>query len=152
MTKSGTVIAAAAACTSKLRGDVRAVRAGDTVRVGGVTVTATEAYNLHKEFHPRGEGVGYQVAVDGGTVFHAGDTDDIPETHGLKPDVALLPVGGTYTMDVSEGVAAAKAIGATVSIPMHYGYIVGERKDGERFAAALGERARVLTPVQPFVR
>lgn len=152
LTKDGTVIVAAAGAAAKLRGDVRAVNAGDVVQASGVTVTATEAYNVNKKFHPRGLGVGYLVAVDGGTIFHAGDTDDIPETHGLKPDAALLPVGGTYTMDVPEGVAASRAIGATVSIPMHYGYIVGSSKDGERFAATLGPAARVLTPVEPFTR
>lgn len=150
--KPGGAVVAAASCADKFSGDVRAVRAGDVVRVGAVAVTVTEAYNLHKKFHPRGDGVGYVVAADGGTIFHAGDTDDIPETHGLKPDVALLPVGGTYTMDVPEAVAAARAIGANVAVPMHYGTIVGSRTDGAHFAAALGTAARVLTPVQPFAR
>lgn len=148
--KDQATIVAAEACAGQLSGDVRALKAGDVLRIGPVSVTATEAYNIRKPFHPRGEGVGFMVAVDGGTIFHAGDTDDIPETHGLKPDIALLPVGGTYTMDAPEAIRAAQAIGATMSVPMHYGYIVGTPEDGQAFARALAERARVLQPQIPF--
>lgn len=166
--KEGATVVAASACADKLSGGVRALDPGGVLRVGpartrhnfrdvggsvaggDVTITATEAYNQAKPYHPRGEGVGFLVAVDGGTIFHAGDTDDIPETRGLKPDLALLPVGGTYTMDVDEAVSAARAVGAAISIPMHYGYIVGSPEDGERFAQALGERAKFLTPQMPF--
>lgn len=148
--KDGAVVAAARACAGKLSGSVKALDAGEVLRVGAVTITVFPSYNISKTFHPRGEGVGFLVAVDGGTIFHAGDTDDIPETHGLKPDIALLPVGGTYTMDVPEAIRAAQAIGATMSVPMHYGYIVGTPDDGARFVDAQGERARLLQPVYPF--
>lgn len=150
--KDAGIVVAAGACASQLTGDVRSIEPGSVLRVGEVTLTATEAYNISKSYHPRGEGVGFLVAVDGGTVFHAGDTDDIPETHGLKPDLALLPVGGTYTMDVPEAVGAARAIGASVSIPMHFGYIVGTRADGPRFVESVGERGRLLTPKITFTK
>ena len=150
ITKQEGMIVAAEACADQLTGNVHPMKPGEVFRVGAVTVTATWAYNLSKRYHPRGDGVGYLVAIDGGTLFHAGDTDDIPETHALKPDVALLPVGGTYTMDVDEAVRAANAIGALVSVPMHYGYIVGSPDDGSRFAAALGTRAQCLKPLIPF--
>lgn len=148
--KDGGTIVAATACADSLPGDVCPLVAGDVLRVGDTVITATEAYNLGKKFHPRGEGVGFLVAVDGGTLFHAGDTDDIPETHGLKPDVALLPVGGTYTMDVAEAARAAEAIGAVVTIPMHYGFIVGSAQDGQRFVDASRAPTRVLVPREPF--
>lgn len=150
--KNAGIVVAAGTCASQLAGDVRPMEPGSVLRVGDVTVTATDAYNISKSYHPRGEGVGFLVSMDGGIVFHAGDTDDIPETHGLKPDVALLPVGGTYTMDVPEAVDAARAIGAGISIPMHFGYIVGARADGPRFVKTLGERGRVLTPKIPFAK
>lgn len=143
-------VVAAEACAHELSGNVRGVEAGQVVRVSGVTITATEAYNLDKPFHPRGRGVGFLVAVDGKTIFHAGDTDNIPETHNLRPDVALLPVGGTYTMNVSEAAEAARAIGARVSVPMHYGYIVGTPDDGRRFVQLLGRGVELLEPVIPF--
>ncbi len=144
------VIVAAEACAEQLVGDVRSLRPGEVVTIGDVVVTATEAYNLTKKFHPRGEGVGFLVAVDGGTIFHAGDTDDIPETHALAPDVALLPVGGTYTMDVEEAARAAQAMGAGISVPMHYGFIVGSRDAGETFARIAPIPTRVLTPREAF--
>lgn len=150
--KEGATTVAARACAGQLAGNVHGMEPGEVFRVGDATITATFAYNLSKRYHPRGEGVGFLVAVDGGTIFHAGDTDDIPETHGLSPDVALLPVGGTYTMDVSEAVGAAKAVGATVTIPMHYGFIVGTPNDGWRFADTVGERAQVLVPRVSFPR
>lgn len=152
LAKERATIVAASACAGQLTGSVEALDAGGVTRVGDVTITATPAYNLTKPYHPRGEGVGFLVAVDGGTIFHAGDTDDIPETHGLAPDVALLPVGGTYTMGVPEAVRAAREICSAIAIPMHYGYIVGTQVDGRRFAESLQDAARVLTPQSPFAR
>lgn len=151
MTRESSVVVAAHECAYQLSGNVRSVRPGQTLAVGEVTITATHAYNLDRPFHARGDGVGFLVSVDGGTIFHAGDTDDIPETHGLKPDIALLPVGGKYTMDVREAVAAALAIGAELSIPMHYGFITGTRNDGREFVRILGgRRARYLEPKIPY--
>lgn len=152
VTKDGATIIASDACADQLTGDVRAVKPGEVIRVGAATITATWAYNLQKRYHPRGEGVGFLVAVDGGTLFHAGDTDDIPETHDVRPDVAFLPVGGTYTMDVPEAVRAAKAIGAGITVPMHFGYIVGAAGDGRRFVEQLGSGGQFLRPEIPFAQ
>jgi len=150
LVKDGATIVAAAACADRLPGDVRPLSVGQVLTVGRVVITVVDAYNLRKSFHPKGEGVGFLVAVDEGTIFHAGDTDDIPETHGLKPDVALLPVGGTYTMDVAEAARAAAALGAALTIPMHFGYIVGSPEDGTRFAREASVPVSVLTPAEPF--
>ena len=59
--------------------------------------------------------------------------DVIPEMEGLKADVALLPVGGTYTMDPVEACRAALAIKPRAAVPMHYGSVVGSREDAIRF-------------------
>lgn len=149
----GTVIVAPRRAAELLPGmECLVIRPEEEIRLGDVTVTATWAYNLEAPFHPRGQGVGYCVRVDGGTIFHAGDTDDIPETHGLKPDLALLPVGGTYTMDVPEAAQAAAAIGASLTVPMHYGFIVGSKEDGDRLAKSARVPVRVLTPKEAFSR
>ena len=64
---------------------------------------------------------------------------------GLDCDVALLPVGGTYTMDVEEAVQAATDIGPKVAVPMHWGGgVVGERKDAERFRSLYDGEVVVL--------
>jgi len=76
----------------------------------------------------------YIINTDGKRIYHAGDTDFIPEMKELKEiDVALLPVGGTYTMDAAEAAKAANTIKPKVAVPMHYGSIVGSEKDAKRF-------------------
>jgi L-ascorbate metabolism protein UlaG (beta-lactamase superfamily) len=77
--------------------------------------------------------VGYVVTVEGMRLYFAGDTDHIPEMVDLRCDVALLPVGGTYTMDAEEAAQAAAAIGPQVVVPMHWGAgVVGSHADAER--------------------
>ncbi len=136
-----TVIVAPAPCLKKLGGlpGRRAeVSPGTEVDVGGVKIRAIPAYNVRPErrkFHPREKGyVGYVFELDGVKVYHAGDTDLIPEMEGLEVDVALLPVSGTYVMDPEEAARAAEAIGPRVAIPMHYGSIVGSERDAQRFS------------------
>jgi L-ascorbate metabolism protein UlaG (beta-lactamase superfamily) len=85
-----------------------------------------EAYNYRrfrspgKPWHPKGYGVGYVLKIGGTTIYHAGDTDFIPEMKQLgKVDIALLPTGDKYTMDNVEAVEAALAIRPKIAIPMH---------------------------------
>ena len=136
----GTVVLAGPGCGPKLRGlSVREVRPGDELEVKGVRVRAVPAYNVRPErlrFHPREKGyVGFVVELSGVKVYHAGDTDLIPEMEGLQPDVALLPVSGTYVMDAEEAARAVELIRPRLAVPMHYGAIVGSRRDAERFAS-----------------
>jgi len=61
--------------------------------------------------------------LNGKQIYHAGDTDFIDEMKGLKEmnlDVAMLPIGGHYTMDIEEAAAAANEISAKITVPMHY--------------------------------
>ncbi len=96
------------------------IESGQTLSYDKVSVRATPAYNLRKFYHRRGKGVGYLVTIGGRTIYHAGDTDFIPEMKDLgKVDVALLPIGGRFTMDVKEAAMAAKAISPRLLIPMH---------------------------------
>lgn len=141
-----TVIVATADCAGKLRGDVRVVKPGDRIEVKGVEVEAVPSYNTNKEFHTKERGwVGYIFTVDGRRIYIAGDTDRIPEMKTFRNiDVALLPVSGTYVMTADEAVQAALDISPKVAIPMHYGAIVGDRSDAERFAEALKGRIEVV--------
>ena len=99
----------------------------------GVIVTAVQAYNVNKRFHPKGLGVGFIVEVEGKKIYHAGDTDIIPEMSSIKCDVALLPVSGTYVMTAKEAAMAVKAIKPNIAVPMHYGEVVGTLDDAELF-------------------
>ena len=132
--REDTVVVAAENCRGMLDGDVRYVKAGDTVTIGELSIKAIPAYNVSKKFHPReAGGVGYVLTVDGTTIYHAGDSDPIPEMEGLEVDIAMLPVSGVYVATADEAVEAANKIRPKLVIPMHYGSIVGSRADAERF-------------------
>lgn len=133
-----TVVITESDCAAKLPGQVRTMKPGDELTVGEVVIKAVPAYNTNKDFHPKDKNwLGFVVTVDGVSIYHAGDTDFIPEMEGLEPDIALLPVSGTYVMTAAEAVEAAKAIRPKLAIPMHYGAIVGSEDDAKAFAQAL---------------
>jgi L-ascorbate metabolism protein UlaG (beta-lactamase superfamily) len=139
ISKPGTVVIADPASATKLPG-AHVLRPGETTTVGEVIVEAVAAYNVNKfrspgqPFHPKSAGYnGYIITVGGERLYHAGDTDHIPEMTGYRCDVALLPVSGTYVMTADEAVAAALDIKPRVAVPMHYGDIVGGAADVERF-------------------
>jgi L-ascorbate metabolism protein UlaG (beta-lactamase superfamily) len=143
--KDDTVIVTDVASAAKLKGDVTTMRPGDRVTVQGVDIEAVPAYNVNKQFHPKNaEMLGFIVTIDGVRLYHAGDTDFIPEMNGLKVDIALLPVSGTYVMTADEAVQAAQAIELKVAIPMHYGAIVGDKSDAENFRDQLAGKIEVV--------
>lgn len=134
--KDDTVVIAPTDCASKIGGTVTSLKPGEETTIGDIKVKAVEAYNNKRfrspgnPFHPKGFGVGYILTAEGKTIYHAGDTDFIPEMKEIgHVDVALLPTGDTYTMDNSEGAEAAVAINPGIAIPMHtWGKDVGEFK------------------------
>jgi L-ascorbate metabolism protein UlaG (beta-lactamase superfamily) len=145
--KASTVIVTEADSARKLSGDVRVVQPGDKLTVSGIPIEAVPAYNTNKNFHPKQNGwLGFVVTVDGVRIYHAGDTDLIPEMDSLKTDIALLPVSGTYVMTAEEAVEAAKTIKPKLAIPMHFGAIVGSTDDAWRFCDALAGTCEVVLP------
>jgi L-ascorbate metabolism protein UlaG (beta-lactamase superfamily) len=145
--KADTVIVTIPAAARKLKGEVKTVKPGDKITVKGVEIEAVPAYNTDKQFHPKGAGhVGFIVTLGGKRIYHAGDTDFIPEMKGLKVDIALLPVSGTYVMTAEEAAKAADAIKPEVAIPMHYGEIVGSERDAERFKELTSVQVTILKP------
>ena len=90
-----------------------------TFAAKGFKIKAVPAYNSH---HPKGFGVGYLIEVDGFLIYHAGDTDFIPEMEDLGSegiDYALLPIDGFYTMSPEDAARAAEALKPKHLIPMH---------------------------------
>ncbi len=130
-----TVIVANASAAKKLEGPVTILRPGESTQVGEVQIHAVPAYNVNKRFHPRGANhIGFVVQVGGVRLYHAGDTDHIPEMADITCDIALLPVSGTYVMTADEAVAAARAIQPRVVVPMHWGAgVAGTQDDARRF-------------------
>ncbi len=100
-----------------------------------ITIETRPAYNIKNSFHPMSNNwVGYILELDGKRYYHAGDTDLIDEIKDIRDIfVAMLPVGGTYTMDAEEAAELANTIRPRYAIPMHYGTVVGDEKDAERF-------------------
>jgi L-ascorbate metabolism protein UlaG (beta-lactamase superfamily) len=144
--KPETVIISTQSCVAKLTGNVRSVRPGDTLEVGGLRIEAVPAYNVDKKYHPREKNdVGYVFTVKGQRIYLAGDTDYIPEMKAFaNTNIALLPVSGTYVMTEKEAVKAALDIKPDIAIPMHYGAIVATRMNAERFAEDLKGKIEVV--------
>ena len=102
------------------------------------------SYNIGKEFHTQdSRKLGFIVTIDGITIYHAGDTDNIPEMKDYRCDIALLPVSGTYVMTAEEAAEAALAIKPKIAVPMHYGDIVGSLADAQRFQELLKGKIEV---------
>lgn len=147
--KADTVIVTIPAAAKKLKGEVKTVKPGDKITVKGIEIEMVPAYNIDKPFHPREAGhVGFIVTLGGKRIYHAGDTDFIPEMKGLKTDIALLPVSGIYVMTADEAAKAADAIKPEIAIPMHYGEIAGSEKDAERFKDLTSVQVVILKPGQ----
>jgi len=118
--------------------NIRELSASRTAEINGVKIRAVASYNIGKPYHPKEAGkLGFIVTMGGISVYHAGDTDKIPEMKDVSCDIALLPVSGTYVMTVKEAAEAAMVLKPKVAVPMHYGSIVGHAKDGEEFKRLL---------------
>ena len=156
---SNTVLVAHAQSKSKLSKlpakELRITKPGDKLIVGSVTVEAVPAYNTNKFrepgklFHPREDGkLGFIVTVKGVRIYHAADTDHITEMKSMTPDIALLPVSGTYVMTAKEAAEAAASIKPKLAIPMHYASIVGSVKDAEEFKKLAKCEVRIMQKEQ----
>ena len=121
-----------------------------TKDMNGVVVQGIAAYNPGKQFHPKSnQWLGFIIQVDSKRIYYAGDTDLTEEMKAIEDiSVALLPVGGTYTMNAAEAAEATKHINPKMAIPYHWGDIVGGRKDAEDFAEKTSCDVKILSPGQ----
>ncbi len=136
ISKPDTIVVMPQVAADKFAGKATVVKAGDKINVAGVAVEVVPAYNTNKPNHPKSAGhVGYIITINGKRIYHAGDTDLIPEMATLKADIALLPVSGKYVMNAVEAAEAAKAIKPEIAIPMHWGdpSVVGTLADADEF-------------------
>jgi L-ascorbate metabolism protein UlaG (beta-lactamase superfamily) len=157
LSRDDTWLIAPAAVAERARGRVASIAPGETLELDdlrGIDVTAVAAYNTSKRdsdgnaFHPReAGGVGFDLNVRGERLYHAGDTDVIPEMDAVTGvDVALLPVCGTYVMTAAEAVEAARRIQPRIAVPTHWGSHLGTRADAEAFADGAPVPVRILEP------
>src|SRR4030067_1493227 len=119
--KQDTQVVAPSQCVKELGKGITVVKHGTEIVFDGIRVKAVSAYNLQtksKIMHKKGNGVGYLIGIGDKIVYHAGDTDYIPEMQTIgKVDVALLPIGGRgFTMNIAEAVKATEILKPSIVI------------------------------------
>ena len=149
--KPSTIIVATSDCAAKLGDYVRAIKPDQPLEFENLKVQAIPAYNTHHfkspgvPFHPKESNwVGFILEINNVRIYHAGDTDKIPEMENIQCDIAMLPVGGTYTMDAEEAAQVANQIKPDLAIPMHWGKIVGTHKDARIFSEKSEVEVRIM--------
>ena len=121
--------------------DSESCRFGTVPDLGNITVRAVPSYNLGKPFHPKENNwVGYVVQMDDVSYYVAGDTDLNNDIKEVTCDIALIPVGGHYTMNVEESAQLVSTIKPKIAIPTHYGSVVGDLSMGQTFAELVRKR------------
>ena len=132
-----TAVVCSAGC--QIKGNVTTAKPGDALSVKGIQIEVVPSYNTDKPMHPKSlGGVGFIIEVEGTRIYHAGDTDLIPEMSDMDCDVALLPVSGKYVMNADEAAEAARRIKPRLAVPIHWGSgVVGTIEDAERFQSLL---------------
>jgi L-ascorbate metabolism protein UlaG (beta-lactamase superfamily) len=111
---------------------------------GRVSIKAVPAYNAHhpKEF----DGLGFIISQNFHDLYFAGDTDCIPEMERIRPDIAILPVGGRQTMTASQAAQAVQRLRPRYAIPSHWGSAAegGTQVDVKIFIDEVGTAAEVI--------
>ena len=150
VSKSDTVLVVPANMADKAEqvadivGKIVTVKPNSSYNIDGLEIETIPAYNRLKPFHPKGAGwVGYILNVDGKRIYVAGDTDATKEAGKVQCDIALIPIGGTYTMDAKQAAELINTIKPEVVIPTHYGSVVGKPDDADVFARLVKEPVKV---------
>ena len=121
--------------------DGGSLQPGAVPDLGKIVARAVPSYNLGKPFHPKENNwVGYVVQMDGISYYVAGDTDLNNDIKEVTCDIALIPVGGHYTMNVEESAQLVSTIKPKIAIPTHYGSVVGDLSMGQTFAELVRKR------------
>ena len=82
--------------------------------------------------------------IDGKRIYIAGDTDATKEAKAVQCDIAIVPIGGTYTMDAVKAAELVNTIHPDIAVPVHYGSIVGKPSDGDVFAENVKSPIKVV--------
>ena len=120
------------------------VEPGKSYEVNGLSFETVAMYNKLKPFHPKKAGwCGYIINVSGNRIYIAGDIDDIDEAFAVSCDIAMVPIGGFYTMNYKEAAGLINKIKPKVAIPTHYGKVVGKVSYGEDFKKLVDDGIQV---------
>lgn len=108
--------------------------------IENIKINTIPSYNLNKDFHlKKNNWCGYIVNINNISYYVAGDTDLTLDNSKVKCDIALVPIGGIYTMDYKEAAKLINIIKPKIAIPTHYGSIVGNIKDADKFKSLIDE-------------
>ena len=120
------------------------VKPGMFNETDGLEFDTVPAYNTIKPFHMKSAGwAGYILRIDRKRVYIAGDTDVTKEAKAVRCDIALVPIGGTYTMNAKQAAELINEVQPEIAIPVHYGSVVGGKADEETFVANVKEPVKV---------
>ena len=129
--------------------EIETVKPGTYHEFGNLELETIPMYNILKPFHPKAAGwVGYILKINGKRIYIAGDTDATKEAKEVICDIALVPIGGTYTMDAKKAAELVNEINPEVAIPTHYGSIVGKLSDAKVFAANVKDTIKVVEKIK----
>ena len=114
----------------------------------GIEISTIPAYNTNKKFHPKDNNwVGYLLRLENQVIYISGDTDITEENKKVKCDIALVPIGGTYTMKYDEAAELINIIRPKLVIPTHYAEIVGEKEEAKKFQRLISSSINVIVQI-----
>ncbi len=114
--------------------DILIVNPNEEYEIDNIKFKTIPAYNVNKNFHPKANRwIGYLINLNNIVYYIAGDTDITDENRKVKCDLAFVPIGGTYTMTAKEAASLVNEINPKITVPIHYGLIVGNKDDEKVF-------------------
>ena len=136
--KEDTIIVVPEVIDLNINNKVIKVLPNNEYKINDIVFNTIPSYNINKQFHPREKNyVGYIINIENTIYYIAGDTDVTDESKNVKCDVALIPIGGYYTMDYKEASNLINIIKPKIVIPTHYGSIIGDISFSEKFKELL---------------
>lgn len=124
--------------------NVLVVEPNKTYSIDNLIFATIPSYNNNKPFHPKDKNyVGYNLTIENTKYYIMGDTDRTADTDSVTTDICLVPIGGTYTMNIEEAAAFVNYIKPKKAIPTHYGSLVGDISLGEDFKKIIDKEIEV---------
>lgn len=125
------------------------VTPSEIIEIDKIKIETVPAYNIALPFHPKSKGwVGYIITIQNQRIYIAGDTDMNKENKQVKCDIALIPIGGTYTMNAKQAAKFVNILQPKTVIPIHYGSIVGKKDIVEEFSQEVNKNTSIVIKIK----
>ncbi|MBP5683687.1 MAG: MBL fold metallo-hydrolase [Bacilli bacterium] len=113
--------------------------------INNLIIETVPSYNVNKRFHPKDNNwLGYIITMDNERYYIMGDSDITPESMEVRCDYLFIPIGGYYTMDYKEASELTNIINPKIVFPTHFGSIVGEMEDFDKFKELVNDNIEVI--------